>query len=443
MVELLVESGVLGACMARRWSLFAAAIFAISIVPMAHAAGPLGSIHVGTWLGGAYTDSKTGAFSHCAAAQRYGSGATLTLGESTNRTWLVGFADPSLNLPQGATFPVDVTFDGQARFHLIAMAASSVVAAAALPDPAVLQFRKSHFMVLEGKTHTLQFALSATDKLAKVIENCVTRMSEDGLSGAGDFSVSASKPVSPSKPGVPYRQAKAAAETATASAEPTKLVDVSGTGFLISKEGHIVTNNHVIKDCVGEVQGNFVGQAPTKLRVVAADEVNDLALLQAKGAKKTFKEPAMMREMPVRSGDAVVAIGFPYHGLLTSDFTVTSGIVSSLSGILNDTRFLQISAPVQPGNSGGPLLDMSGHVVGVVAAKLNALKFAKATGDIPENVNFAIKTGTLKDFLDNSAVPYDTELSDAELKTAEIASSARAYIMLITCTANVSETGRK
>ena len=95
-------------------------------------------------------------------------------------------------------------------------------------------------------------------------------------------------------------------------------------------------------------------------------------------------------------------IGFPFHGLLTSDFTVTTGIISSLAGLFNDARFLQISAPVQPGNSGGPLLDTSGNIVGVVAEKLNALRVAKATGDIPENINFAIKTGALRDFLDNS-----------------------------------------
>ena len=92
------------------------------------------------------------------------------------------------------------------------------------------------------------------------------------------------------------------------------------------------------------------------------------------------------------------------------------GIVSSLSGILNDTRFLQISAAVQPGNSGWPLLASSGEVVGVVAAKLNALKFVKATGNIPENINFAIKTGALRDFLDNSAVSYQTADSKTELK---------------------------
>jgi S1-C subfamily serine protease len=114
---------------------------------------------------------------------------------------------------------------------------------------------------------------------------------------------------------------------------------------------------------------------------------------------------------------------------------VTTGIVSSLSGILNDTRFLQISAAVQPGNSGGPLLDSAGQVVGMVAAKLNALKFAKATGDMPENINFVIKTGALRDFLDNSVVAYQTSETKTELKTADIARTARAYTLLISCTA--------
>ena len=88
-----------------------------------------------------------------------------------------------------------------------------------------------------------------------------------------------------------------------------------------------------------------------------------LALLQAAG---TFKDVAVIKDKAIRSGDSVVAIGYPFHGLLTSDFTVTTWIVSSLSGILNDTRFLQISAAVQPGNSGGPLMAASGEVVGVV-----------------------------------------------------------------------------
>ena len=138
-----------------------------------------------------------------------------------------------------------------------------------------------------------------------------------------------------------------------------------------------------------------------------------------------------------------VAIGYPFHGMLTSDFTVTTGIVSSLSGILNDTRYLQISAAVQPGNSGGPLLDTGGQVVGMVAAKLNALKFVKATGEIPENINFAIKTGTIRDFLDNSVVPYQTVEAKADMKTADIARDARAYTLLIACTATEQSASAK
>jgi S1-C subfamily serine protease len=103
--------------------------------------------------------------------------------------------------------------------------------------------------------------------------------------------------------------------------------------------------------------------------------------------------------------------------------------------VRNDSRFLQISAAVQPGNSGGPLLDSSGEIVGMVAAKLNALGVLRATGNIPENINFAIKTGALRDFLDNSVVPYETVAPGAELKTSEIADAARAYTLLISCTA--------
>src|SRR5205807_7325154 len=103
--------------------------------------------------------------------------------------------------------------------------------------------------------------------------------------------------------------------------------------------------------CVGDILGNLSGEAPVKLRKVSSDETNDLALLQASDG--TFKNAAVIRDKPVHSGDSVVVIGYPFHGLLTSDFTVTTGIVNSLSGVLNDTRFLQISAPVQPGTAVG------------------------------------------------------------------------------------------
>jgi len=73
----------------------------------------------------------------------------------------------------------------------------------------------------------------------------------------------------------------------------------------------------------------------------------------------------------------------------------------------------------------------------MVAAKLNALKFVKVTGNIPENINFAIKTGALRDFLDNSVVSYQMAEAQGEVKTADIARDARAYTLLVSCTATV------
>jgi S1-C subfamily serine protease len=238
----------------------------------------------------------------------------------------------------------------------------------------------------------------------------------------------------------PVQQPSNVASEPPAAAAPKQMVNITGTGFVVSNTGHLVTNNHVIKDCVGAIGGNFVGESAAPLRIVSTDESNDLALLQIQG---NFTEVAAIRSNGMHSGDSVIAIGFPFHGLLTSDLTVTTGIVNSLSGILNDSRFMQISAPVQPGNSGGPLLDTSGHVVGVVAEKLNALKIAKATGSIPENINFAIKAGALRDFLDNNVISYRTADSMSELKTSEIAGAARSYTVLISCLAKQAESNEK
>jgi S1-C subfamily serine protease len=285
-----------------------------------------------------------------------------------------------------------------------------------------------------GKGRVFQFNLNSTGQLLPTIANCYSKSKAAGVANAGDFTVPLVKPVASPKPDLP-KVAAAPATTASVS-NPGKLTDVTGTGFVVSTSGHVVTNQHVIDGCVGDIQGKLTGGAAMTLRTVSVDEANDLALLQTSAP---VSDSASIRGTTVRSGDAVITIGYPFHWLLTSDFAVTTGIVSSLSGLLNDTRRLQISAPVQPGNSGGPLLDMSGNVIGVVTSKLNGLKFAKLTGDLPENMNFAIKTGALRDFLDNSVVPYKVAEPGNELKATDVASSARGYTMLISCTANVKE----
>jgi S1-C subfamily serine protease len=386
-----------------------------------NARGPYGSITVGNWQGGAYTNDKNGAFSHCAAGTTYASGIYFVVSIGENGSWRLGFAHDSWRLTPSEAFPLRLTFDGGQAFNVYAMPIGAQLVNVEMPTNSALinQFRKARVMTAFAQGQLFQFNLNQTAQLLPALLNCVVSVKKNGLANAGEFAVALPKPAAsaPPAPNPAPKQGKSIAQT--------------GTGFVISSNGHVVTNHHVVDGC-GDITGNLSGEAPVKLRLVSSDETNDLALLQA---SSPFKDVAIIRYNAVQVGDGVVAIGYPYHGLLSSDFTVTTGIVSSLSGIFNDTRHLQISAAVQPGNSGGPLLDFGGAVVGVVAAKLDAIKIARVTGNIPENINFAIKTGALKDFLDNSAVMYrTTERREPNKETAEIAKSARGFTLLISCT---------
>jgi S1-C subfamily serine protease len=409
----------------RRFTEIVLLIALIFAAANAEARGPYGSIKVGNWQGGAFTSDANGEFLSCSAASSYKSGITVIVIVGANMTWRLGFTNDNWKLVKN--FPLILTFDGQRPFNVSAEVIGPSLVGVNMPDNSILinQFRKSKTMSVFAEGQLFQFDMRGTAALLPTLVNCVSKTKSLGIANVGDFSV-----ILP--PAVKPVVATTASPTNASNTTPDKLIDQTGSGFIVSPSGHVVTNQHVVDGCVGDIQGNLTGEAPLKLRVVSSDETNDLALLQAPGS---FKDVAMIKDTAVHSGESVVAIGYPFHGLLTSDFTVTTGIISSLSGVLNDTRFLQISAAVQPGNSGGPLLASSGEVVGVVAAKLNALKFVKATGNIPENINFAIKTGALRDFLDNSVVPYQTGDGKSELKTADIARNARSFTLLVSCKA--------
>ena len=204
---------------------------------------------------------------------------------------------------------------------------------------------------------------------------------------------------------------------------------MAGTGFVVSRQGHVLTNHHVVEGCT-TIRATTEGHKK-ELTVVGTDPGNDLALLKLPSPSPNI---ARFREgQNIRPGDSVVVVGFPLHGLLASEANVTTGTVSALAGIRNDTRFLQITAPVQPGNSGGPLFDQSSQIVGVVVSKLNALTIAKATGDIPQNINFAINGAVVKSFLDSQSVEYETGASTKKLESAEIGAAAKKFTFLVEC----------
>lgn len=202
----------------------------------------------------------------------------------------------------------------------------------------------------------------------------------------------------------------------------------SGSGFIVSENGDVLTNAHVVEGCKNaEVT---VRDKTTTASIVARDQRIDLALLKVPQRPPSV---ALLRLM-VRQGESIFAYGFPLPGLLSSGGNFTSGAVTALAGIRDDSRHLQISAPVQPGNSGGPLLDEAGNVVGIVVAKLDALKVARVTDDVPQNVNFAIKATVAADFLAAHGVHFtEIGLIGPPLSPSDIAERARAFTTHIEC----------
>jgi S1-C subfamily serine protease len=179
------------------------------------------------------------------------------------------------------------------------------------------------------------------------------------------------------------------------------------------------------------VRAGFTGAPTPRAPVVATDQKNDLALLLLPSPPSAL---AAFREgRGIRLGDGVVTFGFPLRGVLASAANLTTGTVSALAGLGDDSRYIQITAPVQPGNSGGPLLDASGNVVGVVVGKLDALAIARKTGDIPQNVNFAINASVARAFLDANGVDYETRASSQPLQTADVGERARAFTAVVEC----------
>lgn len=165
----------------------------------------------------------------------------------------------------------------------------------------------------------------------------------------------------------------------------------SGTGFFVTDDGYLVTNHHVVSGASSCMVKTRQGKFPA--RVVKTDEKNDLALLKVIGS---FPALPLGDSGETRLGDAVFTIGFPNTDVQGLEPKLTRGDINSLAGIKDDPRHFQISVPVQPGNSGGPLVDSAGRVVGVVTMRLGDWRTLQLTGALPQNVNYAVKSAHVR-----------------------------------------------
>jgi serine protease Do len=204
-----------------------------------------------------------------------------------------------------------------------------------------------------------------------------------------------------------------------------------GTGFLVAPD-RVLTNQHVVDGCnrilLRAPDGRWLGAVPP----ARVDAQLDLALLAVPGLPGPVL--SFRQGPPVRRGDGVVAYGFPLAGLLSSDPKLTRGEVNGLAGIGDNPTQYQISAEVQPGNSGGPLLDMQSHVLGVVVSKLNAQRVAQRTGDIAQNVNFAVKGEAASVFLRRAGIePRFAQSGGPERSAADVGEIAHRSTLFIRC----------
>ena len=207
----------------------------------------------------------------------------------------------------------------------------------------------------------------------------------------------------------------------------------SGTGFYVSNAGHVITNDHVVDGCKGiKVQSTGTDISTVLL---ATDPKNDLALLKASHTPSIYF--SISNNDPEELQDVIVA-GYPFGDAFSSTIKFTQGVVSSLAGIGNDYSQFQIDAAIQPGNSGGPIVDSYGNILGVAVAKLGLKKIMDDYGVVPENTNFGIKASAVRNLMVGNNVKVKSPQSKT-VTTSEKVKSIKAATVHLTCWMTVAQ----
>ncbi len=210
----------------------------------------------------------------------------------------------------------------------------------------------------------------------------------------------------------------------------------AGTGFILNSNGYLLTNYHVVKGAKNIKVKTTNGEEINAV-LIMKDASNDIAVLKIKGkllnpiSNMIFGDSSKMKE-----GDKVFTIGYPLSNILGQQPRYTEGVINSLYGIQDDPRLFQISVPIQPGNSGGPLFNEQGEIIGIAVASLDAKNVLEITGALPQNINFAIKSAYIKNLLSmmpdlGSALVMPTDLSLVKGESKSFIEKTKNNIVLI------------
>lgn len=227
--------------------------------------------------------------------------------------------------------------------------------------------------------------------------------------------------------------AKPTSKVRSTQQEPKRrsLGRILGTGFFVTADGVLVTAAHVIED--RESITVITPNGELRAQVVSRDPEADLALLRCDlETTATPPLPLSTHSSEVRFGESVFTVGFPNPKILGQEPKLSRGEITSLAGMKDHPRYWQTSVPVLYGNSGGPLVDAHGNVVGVISSKINALEGAETFGDVPVNITYGIKGLYLRPLLDRAGIEFQPGSTDFEVPPfVDVASRVRESVALI------------
>jgi S1-C subfamily serine protease len=449
---------------------------------------------VGAWRVTGYTRGKTAIFDHCSLYRVQSDGFALAVGYTPQGVWTMGAEAPGWGLVANESYTGTAQV-GTSTYTFTGRAVDARAMAFNVAPEIFGQLKSGLQFVVTVNQKRYEISLDGIEAAVQRTRECVRQYAANAqahiqapapASGASSSSSAASSSTTSSSAGVPSaplvmaiqtlltrlgydpgpingevgrrtniaiaafqkslgergdglpsegvraKLEKVVAERVAASTPKPKEKELvsTGTGFYISPDT-IVTNFHVVNGCA-EIRLHKSGGDLGAVKVLATSRADDLAALRAEAPAKSFLK--LRVGVPIKAAEPVLVFGYPLAEALSSAGNTTVGNVTALAGMRDDSRFIQISAAVQPGNSGGPALDEAGRLMGVVVAKLNALAVARITGDIPQNVNFALKVATLASFLEAHGIGYTpADAAARELPLTQRAERAEASSIQVAC----------
>lgn len=353
------------------------------------------------WQGGAVTRPGNEAVDFCFATALYEDDLLVFASLDVRNDWMITFTQPAWRIEPDTDVDLRLRFNGtnwsDASGRVVAPRSIAVVA----DDDGqfIADFRRRNRMDLDAQGKRYELPLVGTTAMTNALRECVASRTPDGFDPRS---------------------------TDVANAQ------LVGTAIYVAESGELLTNEHVVAGCDAVHVVPRTGD-PLQVTIAATDEEKDLALLATEAPVAPSAVARFRAGQALRYGEQIAVFGYPLAGTLSAGGNFVLGNVTALSGLNDDSEMVQISAPVQPGNSGGPLLDRSGLMVGVVTSKIDDASVMLATGAVPQNVNFAIKRQAVISFLVQNGVNFTTGAPADAVDPTDIADAAVSVSAQVAC----------